>query len=370
MCDEPKKTPWWKDTLLLAGELAARQVYWRSPPLRKWVKRWRARRHHTPQVADREELKAYLRRIGVVEGALVMAHTSTLGLRLTEDKGTVPFSSNENRDSPPGTALTEILRSAQNDNKPSPSPAAGEGRCSATKPPLVAKQLLDDLLELVGESGTLVMPTNAAYQTENEYRGPVDGTPQRYDPSITPCGVGLTNELFRRSPGTQRSLHPFNMLAARGPLAVELLRDNLNDSKPLAHGVYSGYYRFCQRNGLVVSIGVPLGRCMTLVHTGEDVRDQEWPIPDFFEEKRYFVRVEGETKEWVVRQPRLVYGKFCLCMRKFVRDLVGAGILHEDVIGGIRVGWAHSREVFDFLMQRNRLSPYPYYGTRWVRKCR
>lgn len=332
-----KKTPPWKDWLLLAGELAARQIYWRSPRLRAWVKRRRSHRRHPLQIADREKLKEYLRSIGVVEGALVMAHTSTAGLKITTQA-------------------------------PGPSAAEGDRGSSTTNPLQVTRHLLDDLQELVGESGTLVMPTNAAYQSQNEYCGPADGTLQRYDPTSTPCAVGLANELFWRSPGTQRSLHPYNMLAARGPLAAELLHDNLNEHKPLPHGIYSGYYRFCQKNGLVISIGVPLGLYMTLIHTAEDVRDQEWPVPGFFEEKRYLVRVESETKEWTVRQRRIVYGKFCFCIRKFVRDLLREGILHEGVVGSVRVDWARARDVFDFLMHRNRLSPYPYYGTRFVGK--
>ena len=39
-----KKMPFWKDSLLLAAELAARNVYWRVPWLRAWVKRRRDRR--------------------------------------------------------------------------------------------------------------------------------------------------------------------------------------------------------------------------------------------------------------------------------------------------------------------------------------
>lgn len=326
-----KKTPFWIDALLLAVELAARQVYWRLPRLRAWVKRRRAGRRRTPQTADREELKKHLRSIGVTEGTLVMAHTSTSGLSLTE-------------------------RSV-----------------SARKPTnslLVARQLLDDLLELVGESGTLVMPTHALYQHDNQgVRSEDLARPVVYDPTSTPCGVGLANELFWRRKGVQRSLHPYNTLAACGPLATELLHDNLNDAKPLAHGVHSAYYRFCLHDGLIISVGVPLGRYMTLVHTAEDVRDREWQVPGFFEEKRYLVRAEGREKEWTVRQSRPVYRMFSLCMRKFIRDLLREGILHEGAVGSVRVDWAHAREVFEFLMQRNRLSPYPYYGS-WLVKTR
>ncbi len=323
-----KKLPYWKDTLLLAAELAARNVYWRMPRLRAWVKRRQARRRGAPQVADHAEFKDYLRSIGVVKDALVMAHSSTTGLRFSDG-------------SQPASDVVNGMKTA--------------------------KQLLDDLMELVGETGTLVMPTHVAYQTRKTEKDGVPGEPLRYDPSASSCNVGLANELFWRLRGTQRSLHPYNTLAARGPLASELLHDNLNESKPLPHGIHSGYYRICQRNGLVVSIGIPLRRCMTIMHTAEDARDSDWPTPGFFEDKRYIVRTEGQEREWIVRQRRAEYSKFCLCIRKFMRDLMREGILHEGAVGGVRVDWAHSREILDFLLARNANTPYPYYLTWLVR---
>jgi aminoglycoside 3-N-acetyltransferase len=300
--------------------------------LRAWVKRRQAAKRQPPQVADREEFKTHLRRIGVTEGALVMAHTSITGLQLTESR------------------------------RPKQSPQTFVA---------LAAQLVDDLLGLVGPTGTLVMPTIPLYQFQNDATGPreEDG-PVRYDPRTEPCGVGLANELFWRRKGVDRSLHPFNSLAACGPLAGELLHDNLNGAKPLPHGVDSGYYRFSQRNGLVISVGVPLARCMTLIHAAEEARDAQWPIEGFFRERQYLVNVDGRDKMCVVRERRPEYGMFCLCLRKLMRDLRGESILHESMVGTVRVDWAHSREVFDYLMARNERVPYPYYWAWVVRKAR
>lgn len=345
MTDEmsAKKTALWKDSLLLASELAARNVYWRVPRLRAWLQRRRAHRQPTPQVADRQQLKEYLRSIGVVDGALVMAHTSMSGLKLTSNSKTILF--------PP--------------NGEQGTPSLGE---KSMHPLLVAEQLVGDLVELVGATGTLVMPTHAAYQTPESNTSDADlRTPILYDPAKTPCSVGLVNELFRRRKGVKRSLYPYNMVAAYGPLTDELLRDNLNSSKPLPHGVHSAYYRFCQRNGLVISIGIPLGGCMTLVHTAEDVRDEAWPVKEFFEEKRYLVRMDGRDEMVVVRHQRPEYAMFCRSQRKCIRDLVGEGILHEGMVGSVRVDWARSKEVFDYLMCRNENRPYPFYCTWLVR---
>jgi aminoglycoside 3-N-acetyltransferase len=318
------------DALLLAAERLARQVFWTSPRLRSWARRWQSAQKPAAQVAGREELKRHLRQIGVRDGALVMAHTSVTGLQLTELG---------RPDSPPERAV------------------------------VVAAELVDDLLELVGPTGTLAMPSHAAHQWHNEYAWPVEGEPpQLYDPQRTPCGVGLANELFWRRKSVLRSLHPHNSLAATGPLAAELLHNNLNEHKPLPHGVYSGYYRFCQMNGLVISIGVPLGRYLTLIHVAEEVRDGRWPISDFFADRPYVVRIDGEDRPFVVRQHRLEYGMYCLCMRKLHRDLLAAGILHEGTVGSVRVDWARAREVFDYMMSRNARTPYPYYWPWLVRR--
>jgi len=317
------KLPAWKDWSLLAAERLSRQVYWSSPRLRAWVKKRRSGARPAAQVAERQELKRFLKQVGVTEGALVMAHTSISGLTLTEAPHQTPAVSN---------------------------------------PAFVAKQLVEDLLELLGDTGTLVMPTHARYQSEDEYGLHRDWNKAiKYDPATTPSAVGLANELFWRRKGVQRSLHPYNTLAACGPMASELLHDNLNQLKPLPHGIHSGYYRFCRNGGLVLGIGVPLARYMTLIHVAEEVRDRDWPIRDFFEERRYVVRVNGRDQTYVVRQHRLKYSMFCLCMRKVRRDLVGEGILHDGTVGSVRVDWANSREVFQYFMSRNEKSSYPYY---------
>jgi aminoglycoside 3-N-acetyltransferase len=266
----------------------------------------------------------------VQEGALVMAHTSVARLRLSEDQGAPP------------------RRSGFLDAAP---------------------KLLDDLQELVGKTGTLVMPTHPHYQMENDYV-PFNehDDPLPYDPQRTHCCVGLVNELFWRRKGVQRSLHPLNTLAACGPLAEELLRDNLNAHKPLPHGVYSGYYRFCQLNGLVVSIGIPLRRCLTLLHVAEDVRDEQWLIKDFFRERRYLVRDNGRDQLFVVRKPDLHYSRFSICWYTATHCLLREGILHEGKVGSIFVGWAHAREIFDYCMARNATSTFPYYAPKFLRK--
>lgn len=317
------------DGLLLAGEWSFRQVYWRSLLLRNWIKRRRAAQAAPIQVAPREDLINYLRVIGVTPGALVMAHTSVTGLSFDPE-------------------------------------ALAQGKTSNSLQ--VAQDLVLMLEGLIDDTGTLLMPTHPVHK--NRSGSPNAETPV-YNPRTTPCGVGLANELFWRQDGTQRSLYPHNTLAARGPLAQSLLANNLNDSKPLPHGTQSGYYRFCQRNGLLISIGVPLASCFTLVHAAEEARDERFPVRDFFEERDYIVRHDGQDRPVTIRKTRTEFMMFSLCIRKLRRDLVGAGILHEGRVGTIRVDWAFSGDVFRFISDRNRTTTYPYFGTSLVaRKSR
>ncbi|MCC6126039.1 MAG: AAC(3) family N-acetyltransferase [Pirellulales bacterium] len=317
------------DGVLLAGEVLARQVYWRMPWLRNALASSRRWPKEPIRAVRRGELRDFLREIGVVEGALTMAHTAVTNLRFEE----------AGKESAQGGFLA------------------------------AAKTLVDLLLDLLGPAGTLVMPTNPQYEADDLNRSFAErgALVLPYDPLRTPCAVGMANELFWRRKGALRSLHPYNPLAAAGPLAEELLRDNLNPREPLPHGVDSGYYRFCARNGLVVSVGVPLWRSITIIHVAEEIRDADWPIKNFFERRRYAIRIGGRDEIQVVRQRRPAFGSICVCNRKVRRDLLREGILHEGKIGAATVDWASAREVFDYLMERNRNSHYPYYGVNLLR---
>ncbi len=312
--------PGWIDLPSLIAERLLREIYWRWAGLRRWRQRRNRRRRPAIQECTREELRRHLGTIGVASGALVMLHTQVTGVTIH-------------------TGVKSVKANAWE----------------------TSENLLSDLLDLLGPAGTLLMPTNAKYQTDALEANESSGDIMTYDPARTPCSVGLANELFWRKRGVKRSLFPYNMLAACGPLADELLRDNLNERKPSPHGVDSGYYRFCQLNGLVISIGVPLRDCLTIAHVAEEVRP-DWPIKDFFNEQRYRV-VQGETaKEWTIRLLREKYDKYCHCGRKMGRDLVAEGVIHEGRVGTVRVDWARAGEIYAFFWRKTAKRPYPYYG--------
>ena len=108
--------------------------------------------------------------------------------------------------------------------------------------------LIEALLDAVGPSGTLVMPSYA-------WRGsPVEGG--NFDVRKTPSAVGLLTELFRRWPGVHRSAHYWVPVCAYGQDAVYLTKDQT--SMEHAFACDSTFRRLSELEALVVGLGVSL----------------------------------------------------------------------------------------------------------------
>jgi aminoglycoside 3-N-acetyltransferase len=139
-----------------------------------------------------------------------------------------------------------------------------------------AEAVILALLAAVGETGTIMMPTNSSYNTDpSEWQHPPvpeawwqiirDHTPA-YNPLTTPTrGMGGVPELFRTWPGTVRSTHPAFSLAARGPQAAYLMADHaleedIGDRSPLG--------RLYELDGHVLLLGVD-HRNNTSLHLAE-----------------------------------------------------------------------------------------------------
>jgi aminoglycoside 3-N-acetyltransferase len=164
---------------------------------------------------SREALAAALRQLGMVPGATVMVHCS----------------------------MDEVARRV---------------------PGLDAVELARLLQGLLGEQGTLLMPTSPFVGSQEDYaaRAPV------FDVRRTPSRLGLLSEVFRRLPEVRRSLHPTHSVAASGRLAEELLATHHLGT---AFGETSPFYRLRHHGGLVLGLGVGLRRAFTILHVVEEL---------------------------------------------------------------------------------------------------
>lgn len=132
-----------------------------------------------------------------------------------------------------------------------------------------ADAVIDALLEVVGEEGTIVMP---AYSTN---RIDVERTPEEvaigvmwkfkilpYNPKEIPCWTGAIPETFRKRKNIFRSLHPTHSIAAIGRHAKEIVE--VEDSSAL-----KGWKKLLELKGYILLIGVGLDRCSSM-HLAEE----------------------------------------------------------------------------------------------------
>lgn len=132
------------------------------------------------------------------------------------------------------------------------------------------------LRDAVGETGTLVVPTQTATNSDPsawahppvpESWWPVirDATPG-FDPAVTPSEyMGRVPEVLRTWPGARRSTHPQTSFAALGPLAAEIVAVHDLDSQCGERSPLATLERLQAR---VLILGAEFGSC-TAFHLAE-----------------------------------------------------------------------------------------------------
>lgn len=79
--------------------------------------------------------------------------------------------------------------------------------------------LIDGIINLIGPSGTLVLPTFTYSATKNKI----------YDPLTTPSQSGIITESFRNRKDVLRSYNPIFSVASYGNMAEKIQNSNIND---------------------------------------------------------------------------------------------------------------------------------------------
>lgn len=133
-------------------------------------------------------------------------------------------------------------------------------------------ELLDALRALVGDTGTLLMP---AYTVDSPLAADavLDAV---VDVANLPTYTGILSELFRRTPGVLRSVHPRHSICALGPLAPALLAGHENCV--YADGPDSPMDRLRQRDdALILTIGLEPG-FTSFLHWIEDHEPDRFPL--------------------------------------------------------------------------------------------
>lgn len=184
-----------------------------------------------------------------------------------------------------------------------------------------ADALIDALLETVGTEGTLAMP---AFNYSRPLPIPC------FDVSSTPSRAGLLTEMYRRRPGTLRSLHPSHSVAAQGRRAPQFLAEHLE------HGALtmgSPIDRMAQAGAYILLIGVT-HLANSCIHIGES-----------YAGIRKFYREEGAPPVAKIRLPDgkiIEYQLDCSASCSMAFNSVEFPLRHQGLIVDLMIGQAES----------------------------
>jgi aminoglycoside 3-N-acetyltransferase len=216
-------------------------------------------------------------------------------------------------------------------------------------------EFLQFLLEFIGGKGNILMPTHPRCQEK-------DGR-LIYDVQNSPSSVGLLTELFRRMPDVKRSRHPISSVAAWGPDSDYFLDNNLNENRPLPHGIYSPYWRLAQRQGKVLCLGTSI-EAITIMHVAEDVLDEDFPIANFFEEVYSAVIDAGQTILSTVRRRRDIFVRY-LALSRLKQDYKRHKLVHSLFLDRIPIHLVDASRYVDWMIAQAKKG-YTVYP--WAKK--
>lgn len=231
---------------------------------------------------------------------------------------------------------------------------------------LTPEAIVQELIATVGENGTVCMPAIPILpkpkQSSKGTTGRDDtGKVLKYNVQSKRIKTGALPQYLLTHPHAHRSRHPINTMAAVGHRAHHYMENNLDGQSPLPCGTSSSWAKVAQDNAWVIGLGTDLTHSLTMIHVAEDLLDQNWPIPNWYEEKKFEIKDENFKEICVLRERLQKWGAFHFAERTLCKDLINNRILKTTVIDGIVVEILSSNELLAYLQQKNK-SGYPYYG--------
>lgn len=235
--------------------------------------------------------------------------------------------------------------------------------CTGVQPEAV----VEELLKLVGPTGTLCMPVIRKFKGEPKdaeiLTKDLSELVCTYDVDNTKIISGLLPYFLMKTPGSEVSLFPFNPMCAVGPLAKDMMAKNLDGDLPSPHGKNSSW-KFCLDHGAkVLFLGTDLEHHNTMTHVAEEAfGDWFWSDEEWYRVRKFnIVDREGskQYKEVYERKPK--WGMLHYAEINVNHDLKVDGIVKTDMIDGvIPMGYEDANTFVNYLRNKNKKG-YPYF---------
>lgn len=235
--------------------------------------------------------------------------------------------------------------------------------CTGVQP----ESIVEELLNLVGPTGTLCMPVIRKFKGEPKpfelLTTDVSKLVCTYDVDNTKITSGLLPYFLMRTPGSEVSLFPFNPMCAVGPLAKEMMASNIDGDFPSPHGKNSSW-KFCLDHGAkILFLGTDLEHHNTMTHVAEEAfGDWYWSDEEWYRVRKFnIIDREGnkQYKEVYERKPK--WGMLHYAEINVNHDLKRDGIVITDMIDGvIPMGYEDANTFVNYLRSKNKKG-YPYF---------
>jgi len=125
-----------------------------------------------------------------------------------------------------------------------------------------ADTVIDALLDVLGEEGTLLVPALTGKREDSPLNPPV------FDVLNSPCWTGTIPETLRKRQDARRSLHPTHSVSAVGAKKYEIAKGHEFSSSPCDDT--SPYYKNAIMGGFILFIGVAQ-ESNTTIHMCEEL---------------------------------------------------------------------------------------------------
>lgn len=230
-----------------------------------------------------------------------------------------------------------------------------------------AKQIIEELLSLVGSTGTLAMPAIRKYKEEPQggdlLKVDTDELICTYNVKKTVVQSGMLPFTMLRRKDSVVSHHPFNPLVAIGPLAKPMMEHNLDGDAPSPHGPNS-CWKFCyDNNAFVIGLGVDLDHYNTISHTNEEAfGNWKWSDEEWYRKRKFVVIDEEGNKQVVmVKERKPEWGMLRFAELHANRDRNATGLIKRTTIDNeIIVCIEKARDYVDYLQKNNKKRKFYY----------
>lgn len=228
-------------------------------------------------------------------------------------------------------------------------------------------EIVEELLKLVGKTGTLAMPAIRVFKNEPPYaeRTGLENLDIvcKYNVRKTKVSSGVLPYYMVIRDDSEVSRFPLNPMVAIGPLAKEMMSHNIDAEWSSPHGPNSSW-KFCyDHNATIVGLGASLEHYNTMIHVAEEAfNDWYWPN-DFWYCNRTFDIIDGSfLKRINVKERKPFIGRLHFAEKNLYRDLVSDGIVKEGLIDcALPVYIETASGLIDYLRKKNKRG-YPYFG--------